>query len=193
MLANSYFPLINLARTSDNTTGIGAAWIIPIEDVHIFPEMDPTTMHLDSNISLKPNKNWYGPLKVNNSQLEFEEQFQYQKPGHFYTKSIDAYLYGHSSATWFNMDKLPYHRYIMVVHLRNNSLNAVIGSIESPLFVQASYVSGKNGQQLSRHKLTFITENFTKAFLLNDFFKCSQSADGTIVGDYNLDYSNDFN
>lgn len=147
--------------------GICEWFYTPRENINGWPDIDPVTQYLVNEPMLIGGATWYGPIKVPDNQLGFEETQKIGKAGIFYNQKVSAFHAGDSATSRVNMENMPYHEYVIVAKLRAGHLYVVIGNNEKGLDFNAAFVTGQ--KKVAGTEISFSTESIYKAYIITEF------------------------
>lgn len=149
-------------------------WFIPVEDVAVFPRVNPTNQKLVDEPMLFEGKSWFGPIDVPKDRLGFSEDFDRTKAGPYYKIKLDASQIGESAESRANMENLPYHRYLVVGKLRAGGMYVLIGSLDSFCQFTPDFKAGTAPTDNVITGYSFTTEHISKAYILPSFGSATQ-------------------
>lgn len=144
-------------------------WYTPIQNIAVFPLIDPLTQMLVAEPTLKVNTTWYGPVNVPDSQLGWDEDLQQGKAGHWYKEKVYGFIPGMDAASHINLENLAYHQLVVVGKVRAGGNYYVIGSDISGLDLTLNTSTGQGAMGTPGTKLTLSGESISKACLLTGF------------------------
>lgn len=167
MFETEYLPLQNINKTTSSPLGgFCRWWFIPVEDILLFPTIDPATQQYLSEPSLKPGKNWYGPVKVPDSQLGWQQKSQKSKPGKYYIQKVEGFLPGNDTNSYINLGNLSHHQFCIKGKLRTNGMYVLIGTLDSALDMDEDYDTGAGAKDTPGTRITFTGETIHKSTVM---------------------------
>lgn len=169
MIQTSYTGIVPLQRNIHYNGGFCRFWYIAVEDIAVFPRINPENQKLVAEPSLKAGKAWFGPIKVPRDKIGFTEEMKRVKAGPYYEHKVEGVHIGDSPESRVNLENMPYHRYVVVGKLRAGGSYLVIGTIDSPCRFDASFQSGRSAGETALTVLQFTNEHINKAYIMPAF------------------------
>jgi hypothetical protein len=139
----------------------------PRENISVWPAIDPATQFLSAEPSLFGGKSWYGPIKVPDKSLGFEEAQQKDKAGIFYKQKVSGVHPGDSASSRINLENMPYHEYVIVGKMRAGGLFLILGNTDHGLDFLESFKS--SGKDAAVTEFSFAGESLNKGLILPAF------------------------
>src|SRR5437870_11659085 len=102
MFQTGYKGIANLVTSKYFYSGFCKLWFTPIENIDVWPAIDPLTQFLLAEPTLKEGKTWYGPAQLPDKQLAFGEKLTPSPAGPFYKQALQCYLPGDDGYTRIN-------------------------------------------------------------------------------------------
>jgi hypothetical protein len=149
--------------------GLEEWWFTPRENISAFPAIDPLTQYLVSEPILFGGKNWYGPVKVPNDQLGFEEPQEILKAGSIYKQKIFGFYPGENADTRIYTENMAYHEYVIVARVRAGGHFIVLGEKEFGLKFEHDFKTGLGYTATAGSAFSFAMDTTEKAKILLDF------------------------
>jgi len=166
----AYSPLQTIGRVNvPYVGGICKWWYIPTEDIASFPAVNPVAQLLIGEPVLQPGKFWYGPVKVTDKQLGWEEDQQRSKAGIFYKQKIAGFIPGLNANSHINLHNHAYHQFCIVAKIRAGGYFIVLGNEETGMDLDANSTSGTGAMEAPGSRFSFTTESINKALILPAF------------------------
>ncbi len=140
MYQNLFTPVQHIRRPQVRPGGY--CWLVytPVENIDIWPSLDPVTGRIASAITLKTGKKWY-EAKVVDKDRFFREEARVSDQGHYWEQTISAYIGGNNSAQTLNAGTIPYHKYVVMLKDRDGQIR-LLGNEDAGVEILPAYTSG---------------------------------------------------
>lgn len=168
MFQTGYKPLITLSRNLDYIGGFCKWWYTPVENILAFPAIAPSTQDYGAQPTLKEGAVWYGPVRVPDSQLGFDENEKQAGAGRYYEIEVNGFHPGDERGSRSNLQNMGNHKYVIVAKQRSGGFYLLIGNQHSPLDFVHSFGS-KGGLATPGSKFEFKGELRHKCPSLDSF------------------------
>lgn len=164
--------------------GLCKWWYVPVSDVAQWYPVSLITQKIETEPLLKTGKTWYGPIRVPDKKLGWEESQEPSKAGIFYRQKVSGFHPGDNGTSRINLQNIPYYKYAIVGKLRAGGQYILIGSRYSPLSFDHTFKSSDTGGDgTAGSSFTFVGDSAVKALLLTSFMG------GTSDPDFNQTYT----
>lgn len=140
----------------------------PIENIDVWPTVNPTNQELTAEPTLKVGASWYGPIKVANQQLGYKEAQQKTAAGNFYKIQVDGIYPGDGRSSRANLSNMPYHQFVLVGKQRAGGMFILLGSPDSGFDFNQEFNTGR-GNPSAITDFTFIGDSLFKPSILPSF------------------------
>jgi hypothetical protein len=170
MYQTAYNELLSIGRTrAPYVGGFCRWWYTPIQNIALFPVVDPVTQLALGAPTLLPDTTWYGPVNVPDGQLGWDEDLQQAKPGHYYKEKVYGVVPGMDAASHNNFQNLAFHHVVVVGKARSGGNFYLIGSDHSGLDFTFNTSTGVGWAGMPGTKITLTGESIDKALILPAF------------------------
>src|SRR4051812_44916971 len=120
MYQTAYLPLQSIGRLRvPYVGGFCRWWYTPIENIDVFPPINPLTQMLAAEPTLKAGATWYGPVNVPDSHVGWDEEMQQGKPGHWYKEKVEGLMPGMDRNSHINLQNHAFHQFVIVGKARS--------------------------------------------------------------------------
>jgi hypothetical protein len=167
MFQSGYKGITALSTNLPYMGGFCQWYFTPRENILAFPSIDPATQWLTTEPLLKTGATWFGPIKVPNDQLGFEETQNHDKRGIFYKAKASGFYPGDDALSRINLENMPYYEYVVVGKQRAGGLWMVLGDDQHGLDFDHDYKSSL--AKGAGSNFSFTTESLTKGLILPSF------------------------
>lgn len=144
-------------------------WYTLIENIAVFPTVDPLSQILLGAPTLKADTTWYGPVNVPDGQLGWDENMQQGKPGPWYKQKVFGFIPGFDAESHINLQNLAYHQLVVVGKVRAGGNFFIIGNGEAGLEFVSDLSTGQGAAGTPGTRLTLVGESIDKALILPAF------------------------
>ena len=151
------------------TGGFCQWWYTPRESISLWPAIDPVTQYLLAEPTLNAGVTWFGPVKVPDSQLGFQEEPQLTKAGIYYKQKVSGFYPGDGAESRINLENMPYAEFVIVGKMRAGGIYLILGNKDYGLTFLPPYKSGEGPKGTPGTELSFIGESLNKAIILPAF------------------------
>jgi hypothetical protein len=170
MYPTEYLPLQTIGKnTGDNHGGFCRWWYTTIENILVFPEVDPLTQRLISEPELKPGSVWSGPVRVDDRQTGWEQKMAVSKAGPYFKNVVQGAIDGNSITSHINLGNLINHEFIIIGKVRSGGFYIVLGNEEGGLQFSFDTISGNGAMDAAGSKLAFAGDSINNAPVLEEF------------------------
>lgn len=169
MNQTGYLDAIPFARRLGYNGGFCEWWFTPWQNITSWPDIDPANQYLDNEPSLATGATWFGPMKVPDSKLGFEEIQQVDKAGIYYKQKVNGFYPGDSGNSRVNLENLPHNRYAVVGRMRAGGMWLLLGNEEYGLDFLNNYKSGEGVKGTAGSEFSFGYDSLYKAAVLPVF------------------------
>lgn len=167
-------------------------WYAKREDILAWPAIDPLTQFLSAEPSLKPGCTWYGPVKVPDGSLGFEEPTKRSGAGIYYQQKVSGFHPGDDAFSRNNIANMQYHEFVVVGLKRAGGFFLVLGHKDKGFLFNHDYSSGKGRKSTAGSDIAFTLQSINNGLVLESFSMSPATpppsyftATGTVVGDAN--------
>ncbi|THU34231.1 hypothetical protein FAM09_24750 [Niastella caeni] len=191
---NIYTPVQHLRRPTVRPGGL--CWIVFAlwQDVDLWPQVDPLTGLAKTPIALKAGKTWYECQVVDKGRI-FNETEKKSSAGHYWEMQVVGYLGGNNSSNTINADVMTFNDYVVMFKDRDGQIR-FLGNADTGAEVEFTYTSADNSTSRKR-TINFTWQHILQAPIyvgnLDDILDDIITPPFAGVGDFNDDFSNDFN
>lgn len=157
------------------STGIGYSggfckwYFMPKEYIATWPDIDPLTQYLKTEPTLVEGASWFGPIKIPNNQLGFQETLAISAAGNYYKHKVNGFYPGDSGNSRVNLENMPYHEWIIVGKQRAGGLYLILGDKERGLDFTTDYTTGPGPKKAAGTDFIFQTESLNRGLILPTF------------------------
>jgi hypothetical protein len=157
------------------STGIGYSggfckwYFMPKEYIATWPDIDPLTQYLKTEPTLIEGASWFGPIKIPNNQLGFQETLATSAAGNYYKQKVNGFYPGDSGNSRVNLENMPYHEWIIVGKQRAGGLYLILGDKERGLDFTTDYTTGPGAKKAAGTDFIFQTESLNRGLILPTF------------------------
>lgn len=157
------------------STGIGYGggfckwYYTPKEWIATWPVIDAATQYLKTEPTLIEGASWFGPIKIPNNQLGFQETLASNAGGIFYKQKVTGFYPGDSGTSRINLENMPYHEWIVVGKQRAGGLFLILGNPERGLDFTTDYATGPGAKKVAGAEFIFQREALEKGLILPAF------------------------
>ncbi len=144
-------------------------WFTPKNNIQYWPLINPLNQFLDSEPSLISGATWFGPIKVPNDQLGFDEAQKFSAAGIYYEQKVSGFYPGDSATSRINLENIPYHQMAVVGKMRAGGLFLLIGNEEYGLTFTHDYKSGPGVKTTAGADFSFDYQTLHKGWILPQF------------------------
>lgn len=144
-------------------------WYTPVQNIAVFPYIDPQTQKLVAEPTLHAGSTWYGPVTVPDHELGWDEDMQAGKPGHWYKEKVYGFMPGINAASHINLQNLAYHKVVVVGKVRAGGNYYIIGNQYSALDFTFNSTTGGGAMGVPGTRITLTGEGIENACLLPSF------------------------
>lgn len=169
MQATGYKGITTLSKGLPYRGGICKWYYTPLENIGLWPAVNPLTQYLTAEPILQNGATWYGPVHVPNDTLGYSEKLERGRAGISYNTKIEGNYPGDSADSRVNLENMPYHRFAVVAQMRAGGLFLLIGAPEAGLQFATEYLSGEGATDAAGSKFAFTGNHLYKAFVLPAF------------------------
>ncbi len=149
--------------------GICQWWFTPRENIAAWYPVDPQTQFLTDEPFLKDGTTWYGPIKVPDGQLGYEEPIKRNTAGIFYNQKVSGFHPGDDAFSRVNLSNMPYHEYVIIGLQRAGGFFVVFGNAENGLSFDPEFTSGEGNKNVAGTKFAFSMQSPVPAQVLLSF------------------------
>ena len=174
----------------------GLCWIVfaKWEDVELWPEIDPITGVANTPIKLFAGRTWY-EAKVTYKGKMFIETDKQDATGPFWDMQVTGYIGGNSTSNTLSAAAMLYHQYVVMFEDLDGQIR-FIGNTDTGAGVNVPYNSGEKESSRKR-TITWGWQHPNPAPIyiggLTDIIDDVIIPPFAGAGDFNEDFSNDFN
>lgn len=152
MYQNVYYPVASLTNGPVKSPGVCTIQLFKIEDVDVWPSIDPLTGIISSAITLKAGKFIYVIDAINPSK-SFSENQKDSTAGDYFDILVKGSLRGSSAAQILTLGTMRNHQWGIIVPDKNG-VTRLIGNEDSGADLVYDYTSGA-GTDSRKTELTF--------------------------------------
>jgi hypothetical protein len=149
--------------------GLTEWWYTPRDNINTFPAIDPATQFLASEPTLKTGKAWYGPVRVPDDQLGFEEPVQRNAIGILYKQKVSGFYPGDDQWSRINLENMPYYEYVIIGRVRAGGFFLVLGNDKKGMQFDADFSIGNGAIGTAGAKFAFSQMSMNKGLLMLSF------------------------
>ena len=153
MHQTGYRGIFNLSTSKHFYPGFCKLWFTAIENIDVWPAVDPQSQFLFTEPTLKPNTTWYGPVNLPDKQLGLGEKLQQTAAGPIYKQALECFLPGDDGYTRINIHNIPHHEYVFIGLVRAGGYFLVFGNNHDGLSL--SDADFQNAGTAAGRKLSF--------------------------------------
>lgn len=166
----AYIPLQRITKASyDNIGGFCKFWYTPIENISLFPLINPATQMLSNEPYLLPGTIWYGPVDIPDKKFGWTAEQERVGAGVYFKQKVTGFVPGLSAENHINFQNLVFHKFAIVGKARSGGNFYIIGDDEIGLDATFDIVSGDGAEGTPGASLQFTGETVDNALLLPGF------------------------
>ncbi len=169
MTQTGYKGIITFHSQLSFTGGFCQWWYTPKENIRVWPAIDCATQYLLAEPTLIAGATWFGPVKVPDGQLGFQEEPQQTKAGIYYKQKVSAFYPGDGPTSRINLENMPYAEFVIVGKMRACGIYLILGNKDYGLTFLPPYKSGEGAKHAAGTELSFLGESLNKALILPAF------------------------
>ena len=169
MYQTGYKGITTFSSALEFVGGFCQWYYTPKENIAVWPAIDPATQFLLSEPELVGGATWYGPIKVPDTKLGFQEEQQQTAKGIYYKQKVSGIYPGDSATSRVNLENIPYHEYVVVGKMRAGGLYLILGNQDYGLNFLHTYKGGEGVKGDAGSEFSFGMDSLTKAIILPAF------------------------
>lgn len=174
----------------------GLCWIIYAlwQDVDLWPQVDPLTSLAKTAIKLKAGKTWYECQVVDKGRI-FNETEKRSTAGPYWDMQLTGYIGGNSTSNTVNADVMTFNDFVVMFKDRDGQIR-FMGNADTGADIEFTYTSADISTSRKR-TINFTWQHVLQARIyvgnLDDILDDIITPPFAGAGDFNDDFSNDFN
>lgn len=152
MHQTGYKGISNIVKSPYFYPGFCKLWFTPIENIDVWPAIDPASQFLVTEPTLKAGATWFGPADLPDKQLGLGEKMQLTAAGPIFRQALECFLPGDDGYTRINATNIAYSELVFVGQVRAGGYFLVFGNQQQGLslteneFQNAGTAAGRSFQ-----------------------------------------------
>ena len=140
MYQNIYRPVQSLQKSPITVGGMCSLTFFKIEDVLVWPAINPATGIIDTSVQMKPGKTMFICQSTDKGRI-YDEELKYEDAGPYVDMAVQGILGGHNSSNALTLQAAAYHRWGLIVADRNGDYR-LLGNKDSGAKLVYKYTTG---------------------------------------------------
>jgi hypothetical protein len=169
-----YFPIQHLDKPAIAVSGLCYFFFTPVENVAVWPLIDPQSGVYITGIVLKEGKTWFR-CEVIDADRDYREASKTDAAGPFIETALEGFLPDDSPTNALSFSAMQYHQYVIVLKERNNMMR-MLGSEDAGVRFARTYESA-DADGTRGSKLVFSWQSPLPAAL----YLTAVTADGEVI------------